>query len=556
MEELIKVNDKQLISNHLTSTQFMLPSYQLYSGSTSTGGFQDYGIIGSKIKQNIITAWRKIMILNNVHEVETPIITPFCVLKASGHVDQFDDPVITDKNNVNYRADHLVENFIRDKPEYQAINLSDLAVLDEIIKQNKLIDLPDDMSDTQVRKRNLMINADSDFLRPEIAQGMFVNMKHYLDYFSNRLPFGIAQTGKSYRREISPQPFVRLREFTQAEIEYFFDEMDTKSNYYDDIKHVVLPLFTEQNQLNGSNKLILIQFDDAINNKIICNEIMAVFLAKIIEFTKYIGLDQNKLRFRQHKSDEMAHYAVECWDLECSYDNGDEKGDKWLECIGLAHRGSNDLTAHNVKGLFDMKRETYTINKKKQLNFKELNKCFDKEIIKEIGKQMNLNIEELVTMFNIPEKCISIIDEKIFDTYIPSVIEPSFGIDRLCYILLNQNMYQRKQDVSRIVMKLNANITPYKICVFQLSNDVEMTTYVKKIISNLDEHYIKTYTDFSTVSLGKKYVRADEIGIPIAITVDFQTLKDDTVTSRDIITMSQIRIHTNDIYSYLMLHKN
>lgn len=123
MSDLIKVNDKQLIANHLINTQFMTPSYQLYNGlttdrSTSIAGFQDYGVNGLKIKQNIINAWRHIMVLNNIYEVDTPIITPFCVLKASGHVDRFCDPVIVDKNGVSHRADHLVEDFLKGEPEY------------------------------------------------------------------------------------------------------------------------------------------------------------------------------------------------------------------------------------------------------------------------------------------------------------------------------------------------------------------------------------------------------------------------------------------------------
>ncbi|AYV75705.1 MAG: glycyl-tRNA synthetase [Terrestrivirus sp.] len=539
MNGLLKTNDKQLIANHLINTQFMTPSYQLYSGVTNSAGFQDYGVIGHKIKQNIINAWRKIMLLNNIHEVETPIITPFCVLKASGHVDRFTDFVITDKNGVSHRADHLVEDFMKVNP--MNINLCDPIELEKVIKENKLIELSED---SRVSEKNLMISADSDFLRPEIAQGMFVNMKHYLDYFSNKLPFGIAQTGKSYRREISPHPFTRLREFTQAEIEYFFDPLDDTNNYYDDVRNKVLPLLTEQSQDTGQNNLLYTDVENAVNNKIICNQIMAVFLAKIIEFTKYIGLDFDKLRFRQHRRNEMAHYAVECWDLECFVDN------KWLECIGVAHRESYDLSAHGIKGEFDMKRETFKMNKKRQLNFRELNKCFDKNGVKEIGEMLqnsNSSIDTIITQFQVPDKCINTVDEKVFDTFVPYTIEPSFGIDRLCYVVLNQNIYQREKDLNRLVLVLNDNIAPYKICVFQLSNNNDMINHVKKISKHLESNGIRTFTDFSTVSLGKKYVRSDEIGIPLAITVDFQTLTDNTVTVRNSVTMEQIRINSDKI---------
>ena len=356
------------------------------------------------------------------------------------------------------------------------VNLSDPVELETIIKNYKLVEVADD---TKITEKNLMINADNDFLRPEIAQGMFVNMKHYLDYFSNKLPFGIAQTGRSYRREISPHPFTRLREFTQAEIEYFFDPEKTEMDYYyDDIKRTILPLLTEQEQSNNNgNNLACIDVESAVNDKIICNQIMAVFLSKIMEFVDYIGLDKNLIRFRQHRHDEKAHYAVECWDLECYVDN------KWLECIGVAHRGSYDLSAHNVRGEFNMKRETFKIIKRKQLDFKELNKCYDKVTIKNIGERLqdkNNSIETLIDQFNIPEKCINIIEDKVFDTFVPNVIEPSFGIDRLCYVLLNQNVYQRKQDPNRLVLTLGDDMAPYKVCVFQLSNNIEMINLCQK----------------------------------------------------------------------------
>jgi glycyl-tRNA synthetase len=551
---LIRLEDKQSLHTHLGTAQFIDSSYKLYG---NLSGFQNYGIIGFKLKQNIINAWRHILVKDNVYEVETPIVTPYSVLKNSGHVDRFVDYVVIDKNGVEFRADHIVENYLNNNIMLKdSVDLSNKLSLQQFISDHKLID----NNNIIVTEKNLMIKSDDDFLRPEIAQGIFVTMDQYLEYFGNKLPFGIAQTGKSYRKEISTQPFIRLKEFTQAEIEYIFDPKNPFHNEYDKIKHNILPLLpatlidstNNQNQSkHQQTEITMITIEEAVNCGIINNQILGFWLFKIYEFCKYIGL--NTFRFRQHLPNEMSHYAVQCWDLECLC------FDSWLECIGLAHRGSYDLTAHNIKNIFLIKdNSTFTTKSISKINLKAVFLKYGPSIGKEIAKyelahsgQNNDYVEYLVNKYNLDNDCITVDKINIFDTFIPHIIEPSFGIDRLCYAVITQNCYKRTIDLNRVVIQLNRNIAPYEVSVFYLVGTLAMKTIVNDIVSNLSNNNIKVYTDLTNANIGKKYVRADEIGIPHAITVDHETILNNTVTLRDITTMEQQRYHINDIIAII-----
>jgi len=214
--------------NYLQENQLIIPSYQHYGGFS---GFQDYGIIGVQIKNKFLNLWRDFFLDEDIHEVEIPTIMPHAILKASGHVDRFTDYVVYSQNNSCYRADHLAKKWFN---EHNMSNLSnqvdswDSSTLEHYINTHNMLDyeIIDStvIPKTTVQKKNLMIEvpsntlvlgADPDFLRPELAQGIFVNFKTYQSYLQNNdtsfKSFGIAQIGKSYRKEISPQPYIRLR---------------------------------------------------------------------------------------------------------------------------------------------------------------------------------------------------------------------------------------------------------------------------------------------------------------------------------------------------------
>ena len=258
----------------------------------------------------------------------------------SGHVNKFNDLVITSGSEI-FRADHLVKDFCDEHDITLSRPIDDLTI-EELLKLVKIHKMINKSEDAAIVAKKLMFGFDDMYLRPEIAQGIFTEFDNYFQSYN--LPFGLAQVGKSYRNEISPQPFIRLREFTQAEVEYFFDPHEETHPMYDSVKDLIIPLFSEINQLyNESIKYYRV--GDAVDKGVIVNQIMAYYLATIYKFAKILGLNDDVIRFRQHLSNELSHYALQCWDLEVLLANF-----QWLECVGCAHRGDHDLTVHNTKG--------------------------------------------------------------------------------------------------------------------------------------------------------------------------------------------------------------
>lgn len=335
----------------LQENQYMIPSYELYGGLS---GYQDYGILGCIIKNKLVNTLRKFFITNDeIFEVESPIVVPYDVLKASGHVDRFTDFIVYDNNGICYRADHLLKDWFKNndmKYLVDTVDSWDQETLEFNINKYKIIKgIYNEKTNTyfpvKVEKKNLMFEITSlnknkmDFLRPEIAQCIFVNFKQYQQFLQKEPPFGIAQIGNSFRKEISPKQFLRLRSFSQFELEYFVDPLNKIHSDYDKLKNLIIPLLTSKMQIDNMT-LINIPLKDAVDNKLIDHELMAFFLGKIYQFALYIGLKPNYIRFRQHMDNEKAHYALLCWDLE-TFVNGD-----WLECVGCADRGSYDIEAH------------------------------------------------------------------------------------------------------------------------------------------------------------------------------------------------------------------
>lgn len=282
------------IKKHLYHHKFILASCKSYQSIMSDyDGFQTYAPLGLEIKNKIISEWRKLFIKLNVHEIESPILLSQEVLTNSGHIAKFNDYVVTNGKNT-VRADHLIEDFIQNNKIDLTISVNDMTPDEmlEIIKKYKMINYDDnDINSIKIIPQNLMFKCDKLYLRPEIAQGIFTEFENFYD---NNLPFGLAQVGKSYRNEISSSPFTRLREFTQAEVEYFFDPDDSSHPLYDTVKLLELPFE------NNSN-IITMSIINAVTSGIIINEIMAYWLGTIYKFAKNLGLDDNIIRFRQHK---------------------------------------------------------------------------------------------------------------------------------------------------------------------------------------------------------------------------------------------------------------
>lgn len=582
--------NKIMLKTFLQENQIIVPSYQHYGGLS---GFQDYGIIGFKIKNKLINVWRKNFLTEEIHEVEIPTIMPYAILKASGHVDRFTDYVVYDKNNLCHRADHLAKKWFNDHKMPEMANMVDSwnqDTLESKINEYKMVDMITNNNNNhyvKVHKKNLMIevpsntlvlDADPDFLRPELAQGIFVNFKSYQNYFQGEdagfKSFGIAQIGKSYRKEISPQPFIRMREFTQAEIEYFVDPINKSHFDYDKYKDVIVPLLTDEMQEKGIDIAININIKSAISQNLISHKLMAYFLAKIYLFANEIGLKTDKIRFRQHQKNEMAHYASQCWDLECLVSGS------WLECVGCADRGCYDLTAHGelsakrkfiepkkikkiiIKPNVSQIKNSYSNSNEIKTYFRDLDQN-SAIIFTDLMKNCELNFTWTINntdyvftklMFDIEEKNVMLTHE----SFIPHIIEPSFGIDRLLYAVLEQNIWQREINERRYVLSLPKCLSVYNVAVFPLHKKEEMSEIADEIRAKMVQHGYKCYIDDSGVAIGKRYVRCDEIGVEYVITIDPGSIKTGMVTIRYRDSMEQIMVHTSEIVNWFikLMQKN
>lgn len=571
------------IRNLLQEHQFLVPSYSHYGGHT---GYQNYGILGCKIKNKLLEFWRKTFLHNTgIFEIECPSIMPYAILKASGHVDRFTDYVVYDGEGICHRADHLVRDYYREHGIAGNVETLTREELEEAINKYAIIrgvhnETTDTYAPVTVTTKNLMFSVPShvadtvDYVRPELAQGIFVEFKQCQQYLKRELPFGLAQIGKSYRNEISPKQFTRMREFTQAEIEYFTDPTDKTHPKFSEITDITVPILTAHAQLAGDTESLMVSLGSAVESGFIRHQTMAVFIARIYQFAVAIGLRPDLIRFREHLPHEMAHYASECWDLEAFVD-----GD-WLECVGCADRGDYDLSAHDRVSTnpawcksMKMRRnltEPIVVNKLSVMVHKKIvakqfgcvtpvildhfNALTPGEIAKLKDTDSNVIVsgwdeEYIVTrdMFEIVEK-----KERItFEEFYPHVIEPSFGIDRLMYVLLNHTIWVREADDKRLVMSLPKHLVPYDVAIFQLHNKPDMIACAGNIQRMLSDVGFDCWMDDSSTSIGKRYCRVDEIGIRYVITVDPGSLKDGCVTVRERDSMLQNRICITNLISYL-----
>ena len=401
---------------------FIFPSSEIYGGIGSTW---DYGPVGVELKRNVKEAWWKAVVTtrNDTVGLDASILMHPKVWEASGHVAGFSDPLVECKScHHRFREDHVEGKAC---PECGG----------EL---------------TEARQFNLMFKtfmgpvedtASTVFLRPETAQGIFVNFANVLDTARQKLPFGIAQIGKSFRNEITPGNFIfRTREFEQMEIEYF-----------------VKPGEDEEAFQSWQET----RFQWYVDN----------------------GVRAENLRIRPHGSDELAHYAKACVDVEYEFPFG------WSELEGIANRGDFDLKRH----------------------------------MEYSGKDL--------TYF----------DEVSRSRYVPYVIEPSAGVDRpLLAFLVDAYDEEEVEGDRRIVLRLDPRLAPFKAGVYPLLRKEGHPERAQEIRDILKEHFPVVYDQAG--SIGRRYRRQDEIGTPFGITVDHETMKDQTVTLRDRDLMTQVRI--------------
>lgn len=516
------------VKSHLIETGFIIQTAQTYQ---SAKGFHTYGPNGLTLKNKVIDLWKKLLVCGNVHEIDTPILQSREVLTNSGHVGRFNDLIISNGSSEVFRADHLVKNFA-EKNNISLLKPIDDFTKDELLEFVKVYKVVENSENATIAPKNLMFGCGDLYLRPEIAQGMFTEFDQFHERFYD-LPFGLAQVGKSYRNEISCQPFTRLKEFTQAEVEYFFDPNDESHPYFNQVSYLTLPFLTQTTQLENKEDSLRINLIEAVKSGVLVNEILAYFLGKIYLFATMLGIPDANIRFRQHLPNELSHYARQCWDLEILLVNM-----QWIECVGCAHRGDYDLTNHNIQGQnFIRKYDTKYIRYKVAID-KKMEKSFSKDEIKAFylhtkGKlyesEQTIELDEILQKYK-EALVITETQEIVKSKIIPYVIEPSVGIDRMIFAIANNLLKRRENDHDRIVFNLKPNLAPYDVGLFVLSNDERLIT-ISKTIQILLPNF-KVYTDYSGTSIGKRYVRADEIGVPFVITVDFDSIVDNAVTIR------------------------
>ena len=441
---------------------YVYPSSEIYGGLSNSW---DFGPLGAELKNNVKKAWWKKFVQENRYNVglDSAILMNSQVWVASGHVVNFNDPLIDCKScKMRHRADKLIEDWLSENPRegvvVEAMTNDDMVAF---IQDNNICCPGCGKSDfTGIRKFNLMFkthigvtedNTTEVYLRPETAQGIFVNFQNVQRTTRRKIPFGICQIGKSFRNEITPKNFIfRVREFEQMELE-FFCEPDTDLEWF-------------QYWRNYCHKWLV-----------------------------DLGMKDECLRLRDHEAEELSFYSKATTDFEYLFPFG------WGELWGVADRTSYDLTQHQTVS----------------------------------GKDM--------TYF----------DQEKNERYIPYVVEPSLGVERvtlafLCDAFDEEVVDEAKNDV-RVVLRLHPALAPFKCAVLPLSK--KLSGEASAIRDELAKHFMVDFDDAG--SIGKRYRRQDEIGTPFCITYDFDSQNDGCVTVRDRDSMEQVRMPISELKDYI-----
>jgi glycyl-tRNA synthetase len=465
---------------------FIWPSFEIYGG---VGGFYDFGPLGTIMKNKIIQKWREFYVIREgFFEIDSPTITPEEVLRASGHVDHFVDAMVEcQKCGEAFKVVDLAR-----EQTGKDIEGASRGEMEEFIKKHgvrcsecggglgKVFDF-NAMFRTAIGPGSKRVG----YLRPETAQGIFIDFKRLQRHARGKLPFGVAQIGKGYRNEISPrQGIIRLREFTMAEAEVFFDPEDPHHPNFSEMAGERLRLWLAKDQEKGDKKLTEVTAEQAVKRGIVCNELMAYYLGLTKRFLLELGIAGDAIRFREQTPGQRAHYSSETWDAEVSTERFG-----WVEIAGLAYRTDYDLSRHAE---------------------------FSKEDL---------------TVFSTDEK------RKV----LCHVVEPSYGIDRPFYCALEHSYVS---DGKRLQLK--KWLAPITVGVFPLLNRDGMPEKALEIQKSLrSKGFMAEYDEGG--SIGRRYARADEIGTPYCVTVDHGTMKDDTVTVRDRDTAAQVRVKSAEL---------
>ena len=474
------------------SRGIIYPTAEIYS---TISGFFDYGNVGSLLKRKFIEHWRDFFVRQQMDfqmlETDGCVVLPESVFIASGHAKNFIDPIVQCRKCSSVsRADHAVE-----ESTHEFVEGKSAQELTEIIKARgiRCQKCRGELSD--VKFFNLMLRTEISplggqvaYLRPETAQNIFSAFQRIYKTSRAKLPFGVYQIGHSFRNEISPRQFIlRLREFSQCEIELFYDP-ENQSCPIDEVKENGFPYLSREAQANGEDAVWL-RVSDAVENRIFPNDWIAYYLSKVFDFYKTLGIPEDCLRIRHLLPEETPHYSSGNYDLEIKYDFG------WKETVSNSCRNDHDLKNHSASSGADLSVTT------------------------DDGRKV-----------------------------VPNVVEPSFGLERTIAAILYHSF---RQDSARgwDWFSFPPALSPYSAGIFPLVGKDGLPEKAKGIFIELRKDF-DVFLD-EKGSIGKRYARADEIGTPFGITIDYQTLEDGTVTVRERDTAKQHRIECAKLKEFL-----
>ncbi|MFX1332266.1 MAG: glycine--tRNA ligase, partial [Promethearchaeota archaeon] len=468
---------------------FWGPSPEIYGGSS---GFYDLGPLGKLLKNRLEDRIRSSFVRADFWEVECPTVSPAIVWRASGHLEGFIDPIVQcTKCQTAYRADTLIEEHV---PEANVKGQSPEELTQSISEYG--LKCPSCKGELgEVTQYNLMLKTrlgiDTEaYMRPETATSTYLLFKRFLTFFRDKLPASVFQIGKAYRNEISPrQGMLRLREFTQVEGQIFLLEKDEMEwPPFEEVKGIKLPLLPHQTQERGGEDVSMSKISAALKKGYFQKPAYAWCVYLAYQIFRGMGFRDENIRLRQHLPTERAHYAADAWDVEI---NTQSYG--WVECCGVHDRGNYDLSRH----------QEYS---KEKLSVK-----VDKQPV------------------------------------IPEVLEIAFGVERPLFSIID-NSYA--EDDERTWLRFPPEIAPIQVAVFPLMGKEELLEPARTIYDEMSDSGLITYFDQSG-SIGRRYRRQDEIGTPYCVTIDYQSLEDQTVTVRDRDSMEQVRVRTSDLLGVL-----
>lgn len=553
-----KTPDKyELISELAKRRGFFWPSYEIYGG---VSGFVTFGTYGAALKRKIENKFRRFFLQPyDMIEIESSMITPAKVFEASGHLTHFKEPLVEClKCKRRFRADHLLQEQAKmSDTETEKLTLKEL----EATIKTKNIHCPECNSTNLGKPKHFLTMFQTTigpyaeatgYGRPEAAQGIFVEFKRLHEQTREKLPLGIAQIGHALRNEISPrQGLIRLREFTIMDVEFFFDP-EEPCPWLKTVENETLRIIPAEQKLKGKKEPITVTTKEAIAKGIVKTEWQAFFMALAKLFLAQLGVPENKQRFIEKLPWEKAHYSLQSFDQEILLERWG-----WTEVSGLAYRTDYDLKQHMQHSGTDMQvykeyekpivKEVLTVKP----NMAKLGPEFKKDAARIAEQLKNADAKEVQTSLEkkgffmigahkIQPEHIEITRSKVEEKgkhFIPHVVEPSFGSDRLAYVTL-EYAYEQKKD--RALLKLPRDLAPIQVGVFALMNKDGLMEKAMEICQKLrDEGFTVEYDDSG--SIGRRYARMDEVGTPLCITIDYTTLRDDTITIRDRDSWKQVR---------------